>query len=279
MKAPRTSLPANSENASGAQSVDRALGLLPLIGRHPMQGLSMGAIVEETGLSRPTARRLLLSLMRAGLIEQDPKSKSYLLGQEAFVLGTLAAQRFGMLDVAAESVGWLAQVSEDTAYLSMRRDTFAVCMMKQEGAFPIRVHALQVGYRHPLGIGAGSLAILAALPDDEMEEVLSQNAALLAHDYPRCSVEMLREAALATRARGWSMNPGMVLTNSWAVGITVNLPDGSIGGALSLAAIDSRMSAERQGELAAHLQEAKARVEARLARVFARVMPPAPSHI
>ena len=145
MKDPRISLPAApDQGVSGAQSVDRALSLLPLVARSPQRGLGLGAIVEETGLSRPTARRLLLSLIRSGMIEQDPKTKAYRLGEEIYVLGALAAPRFGLMDVAAETVMRLAEITEDTAYLSVRRDTFSVCMMRHEGAFPIRVQALQI---------------------------------------------------------------------------------------------------------------------------------------
>lgn len=274
MTGPRISPP--DQGAAGAQSVDRALSLLPLVARSPQQGLGLGAIVEETGLSRPTARRLLLSLIRSGMIEQDPKTKAYRLGEEIYVLGALAAPRFGLMDVAAETVMRLAEITEDTAYLSVRRDTFSVCMMRHEGAFPIRVQALQAGYRHPLGIGAGSLAILSALPDSEVEDILDQSAALIAAEYPRSSVPMLRDAVAQTRARGWALNPGMVLANSWAVGCAVRLPNGQIGGALSVAAIDSRMGAERQQEIAAHLQKAATSVEARLGKVFSRVMRPTP---
>ena len=62
--------------------------------------------------------------------------------------------------------------SGDTSFLSVRRDAFAVCLHREEGAYPIRTHALEVGDRHPLGVGGGSLAILATLSDAEIERVL-----------------------------------------------------------------------------------------------------------
>src|SRR5689334_22185810 len=56
---------------SGSQSVDRALGLLSLIGREPAEGLALSEIVAGSRLNKPTVRRLLLALMRAGLVEQE----------------------------------------------------------------------------------------------------------------------------------------------------------------------------------------------------------------
>ena len=105
----------------GAQSVDRALALLSLISRHA-GGVSLSTVVEESGLNRATARRLLLALMRSRLVEQEPVSRRYHLGEEAFVLGVLASRRYGLLDVAMESLIALSARSGDTSFLSVRRD-------------------------------------------------------------------------------------------------------------------------------------------------------------
>lgn len=268
-----TPLAEDDRAVTGAQSVSRALALLPVIGRNPEFGVSLSGVVEQSGLSRPTARRLLLSLMQAGMVEQDPVTKCYLLGEETYMLGTLAARRFGLLDVAQSSVEQLAADTGDTAFLSVRRDAFSLCIHKSEGSYPIRVQALQVGYRHPLGVGAASLAMLAALPDDEVEDILDHNAAILRDTYPRAPQHLLREAVAQTRATGWALNRGMVLANSWAIGRVLRLPDGTVGGAISVAAIDSRMGPDRQEEIAAQIAGAVRHVEGRLSRIHARRHP------
>jgi DNA-binding IclR family transcriptional regulator len=40
-------------------------------------------------------------------------------------------------------------------------------MHRHEGSFPIRTLVLDVGNRRPLGVGAGGLAILAAIGDEK----------------------------------------------------------------------------------------------------------------
>ncbi|CTQ34717.1 IclR family transcriptional regulator [Jannaschia rubra] len=256
--------------AGGAQSVDRALALLPLIGRSPETGIGLSEIVASTGLSRPTARRLLLALMRARLIEQDSASRRYMLGEEAYVLGILAARRFSLLDVAQDAVQRLADGSGDTAFLSVRRDAFAVCLQKAEGDFPIRVQALQVGFRHPLGIGGGSLAMLAALPEEEAARMRALNRDLIAERYPAATPATLDRLLAETRTRGWALNPGLVLKNSWAVGVALHMPDGTVAGALSIAAIDDRMTPLHCERLAGLLLAEVPGIEARLREMFAR---------
>lgn len=253
---------------SGSQSVDRALNLLALIGREPAGGLPLAEIVAGSGLNKPTARRLLLALMRAGLVEQEPQTRHYCLGEEAFVLGVLAARRHGLLDLAMESLRRLAAVTMDTSFLSVRRDNYCVCLHREEGTYPVRTHALQTGDQHPLGVGAGSLALLAAMPDDDVDRLMAANGPVLTTRYPGFAPDVIRADLAAARQRGFALNPGRLVASSWGLGMAFRYPDGRVAGALSLAAIDSRMASERQEELAGHLRAEVAQMERRLAEMF-----------
>ena len=253
---------------SGSQSVDRALRLLALIGREPAGGLPLAEIVTSSGLNKPTARRLLLALMRAGLVEQEPKSRHYCLGEEAFVLGVLAARRHGLLELAMESLRRLSAVTMDTSFLSVRRDHYCVCLHREEGTYPVRTHALQMGDQHPLGVGAGSLALLAAMPNDDVDRIVAANEPVLLARYPGFAPALIRADLALARERGFSVNPGRLVGSSWGIGAAFRYPDGRVAGALSLAAIDSRMQPARQEELAGHLAQEVARMERLLAEMF-----------
>lgn len=251
---------------SGTQSVDRALALLQAVGHGGAQGMSLSDLIAQSGLGKPTVRRLMLALIRGGLVEQDSATRLYLLGEESYVLGTLATPRHGLLEIAADAVVRLAKASGDTAFVNMRRGSTAVCLHREEGTFPIRTHALETGAQHPLGIGAGSLAMLSALPDADIETLLADNADRLAADYPTYNAALLRSDVAATRARGFALNPGRIVAGSWGVGVALRRPDGSVAGALSIAAIDSRMLPPRDAELAALLTREAREIELRLAR-------------
>ena len=253
---------------SGAQSVDRTLSLLAMVGRHAERGVSLSGIVTESGLSKPTVRRLLLALMHAGLIEQTEADRRYFLGEEAYVLGSLASRRFGLLRLSMDSLQRLSKTTEDTSFLSVRRGTFSICLYREEGSYPVRTHALQAGFEHPLGAGAGSLAILAAFPDEEVEAILAANQKLLVGQYPLLPPQRIREDVAVTRARGFALNPGLIVANSWGVGRVILSPDGRPAGALSLAAIDSRLQKARQVELAGYLAQEASIIEQKLVDMF-----------
>ncbi len=246
--------------------MDRALALLALIGRHSAAGISLSGLVSVSELNKATVRRLVLALIRAGLVEQDAQSRTYHLGEEAYVLGLLAQGRHGLLRQAMELIQSLARETGDAAFLSVRRGLHSVCLHREDGAHPIRTYALMPGGHHPLGVGAGSLAMLAALPDAEVEAIIAANTPELLAQYPRLPPELLRAHVAETRESGIALNPGLIFEDSWGLGIALQGPDGQLVGALSLAAVESRMKEPRRTELAQKLRAAARVVEARLSR-------------
>ncbi|WP_127091192.1 IclR family transcriptional regulator [Aquabacter cavernae] len=262
--------------AGGTRSIERAIALLLLVGRAGAAGARLSDLVATSSLPKPTVRRVLLALVRSGLLDQDGQTRRYHIGPEAYVLGTLASARFGIHALSLDGLARLARESGDCAFLSVPRDDFAVCIHREEGPFPIRTHVLQAGDRHPLGIGAGSLALLSALPDDEAEAVLARNAALVAADYPAYPPEVLRALVAQTRARGYAVNPGLVVAGSWGVGVAVPGPDGRPVGALSIAAIESRLTEDRQRLVAPLLMREADRLAAALAGASHTSQKPAP---
>jgi DNA-binding IclR family transcriptional regulator len=235
--------------------------------------VALADVVADSGLNKPTARRLLMALMRSRLVEQDELTRRYYLGGELYVLGMLASRRHGLLEMAGESLKRLSAKSADTSFVSMRRDDYAVCLHREEGTHPVRTHALLTGDQNPLGVGAGSLAMLAALPDADVEAILGRIEGVIAAQYPGYSTEIIREDVARTRELGYALNPGRVIANSWGIGMAILLPDGRLAGALSIAAIDSRMGDARQKELAAQLAHEVERVQGKLKSLFSSENP------
>lgn len=249
---------------SGAQSVERALALLSLVGRGGEAGRGLAELVSDTGLSRPTARRLLVALAGAGLIEQDGETRRYHLGPEAFLLGSLAASRHGVVTHAADSLRRLAKATGDTAFISVPQGDHILCLAREDGDFPIRTHALQKGDCNPLGAGAGGLAVLAAMPKAQADAVLARLGDALAQRMGPSAERLAADVDLA-RDRGYAVNPGRVVPGSWGLGVAVLWPDGTPAAALSLAAIEARLGPDRQPRLIALLQDEARLIEAALA--------------
>jgi DNA-binding IclR family transcriptional regulator len=249
---------------TGTQSIGRAVGLLRQLAATRSRGASLGELVEASGLAKPTCRRILLALIEAGLAEQDPTTRRYFLGPEAYILGTIAADRFGLHRLAQESVIRLARETGDAAFLQVRRDFAVVCLQREDGDYPIRSHVLAAGDRHPLGAGAGGITLMAAMPDAEIETALTANASLLAHRYPMLPRAVVLDLVAEARHLGYGINRGLLFPGSWGMGVVVRDARGRPDACLSLAAIESRMQPDRQPALYRLLREEAETLEARI---------------
>jgi DNA-binding IclR family transcriptional regulator len=257
-------MPGIDKTQSGTQSLERAMAITRRVAEAGVNGVRLMDLVNATELKQPTVSRLTAALMREGLIEQDRESRRFYLGVEAFALGAIASARFGIHKLARDALPQLAAATEDSAFLSIPRDTVSVCLQREEGAFPIRTQVLKAGDRYPLGVGAGSLAILAALPDADVEKVIAKNAPWVARAYPAYSAGKLRQLVAETRAAGFAVNSGLIVSGSWGIGVAVIGDDGAPVGALSVAAIEARLPERRRREVAQLLQAAAADLSARL---------------
>jgi DNA-binding IclR family transcriptional regulator len=258
-----TTLASHEDDGAEAtvKTVDRAARLLRSLAGHP-EGAMLSAVARETGLGKATVHRLLNALIDAGLAFQDYESKLYRLGTGLALLGH-AAHRQDLATSAKPFLLRLAEQTQDTIYASVREGGAAVCVAREIGAFPIRTLSLDVGHLRPLGVGSGSLALFASLPDQEIAAILDKNVAWLAR-YPGHSRKEMLAKVTETRRRGYSFIEGKIVPGMNAMGVAILGADGRPAAALSLAAITDRVSGPRVGQLARML----AREAAELAKAM-----------
>lgn len=231
--------------------VGRTAALLRVLGEHEPDGATTSVVARDAGLARPTTHRLLTSLTAAGLAERTPEGR-WLLGPELYLLGTRAAARHDVTALARPVVRRLSAATGESAFFSARRGDETVCLVREDGAFPIRSHVLHEGIRFPLGVASAGLAILAYLGEAEVAEHLRTHD--LAGPYgPDHAAGPLAERLAATRRSGYAVNPGLIVEGSWGMAAAVFDADDQPRWALSLTGIEQRFSAERRREMGALL--------------------------
>src|SRR3546814_7945070 len=99
-------------------------------------------------------------------------------GPELFLMGTVAASRYDITATARGIVRSLAVRTEESAFLSVRRGDETVCLLREEGSFPIRSFVLSEGVRFPLGVASAGLAILAFLPPHDVDAYFERHPGL-----------------------------------------------------------------------------------------------------
>ncbi|MDP3548457.1 MAG: IclR family transcriptional regulator C-terminal domain-containing protein [Phreatobacter sp.] len=245
-----------------AKMVERIAAILRVLAAGDDRGASLQTIAESLALKKPTAHRILSALTDNGLVFQDMTTRNYRLGHAAAVLGRTAFEQ-DIAGAARASLVRLAGLSGDTAFASAIEGPAAICVAREVGDFPIRTLTLSVGDRRPLGVGAGSLALLAALPGAAIERALKRNETWL-RDFQGFDAASLRERVAETQARGYAENDGRIVSGMAGVAVPVLDADGLPLAALSLAAIRDRMTPERIPELVQALRAEAAVVAAHL---------------
>ena len=241
----------------GAQVTARIALLLRLVGRAPA-GALISDLVRDSGLTRPTVHRLLASLAAEGLLDHDPARHTWHYGPEIFVMGVVAAERYPIEELARPSLRRLAEETGESAFLSIRRGAETVCLLREEGSFPIRSFVLHEGVRFPLGVASAGLAILAFLPEDEVTALLG--GSLTETWGPAHTVAGIRANLEQTRTTGYAVNPGLILEGSWGMGAAIFDRSGRPAWALSLTGIEPRFRPERQPMLGRLLLEEANRI-------------------
>lgn len=253
----------NQMPVQGAQVVSRIAGLLRIVGRKP-EGSPLVELVRESGLTRPTVHRLLTSLAAEGLLDHEARTGNWVLGPEVLLLGSVASARFPLEDIARPSLRRLAEQTGESAFFSIRRGDETVCLLREEGSFPVRSFVLHEGVRFPLGVASAGTAILAFLPVGEQEQILADWPAHAGKFAEGHTEAVVRANLKRTREVGYSVNPGLVLEGSWGMGAAVFDQAGRPAWALSLTGIEPRFREDRQEFLGRLLMEEAHRITLQL---------------
>ncbi|TAK47329.1 MAG: IclR family transcriptional regulator [Xanthobacteraceae bacterium] len=239
----------NDKPSSGTQSIERAAQVMRLIASGNSIGLRLVDISRHAKLERPTAHRILKCLMAEGLVKQDRETRRYFLGHLIFELGLAASTNFNLRDICAPSLTRLAEKTGDTVFLTIRSGFDSVCIDRKEGSFPIRTLTLDVGTRRPLGVGAGGLALLMSLPDQAIQKIISANALRLIA-YNNLTVPTVMGLMRRSQKLGYALNDRQITPGATSLGLPIRSRSGEPFLAISIGAINGRMTEERQKELA-----------------------------
>lgn len=211
-------------------------------------GRSTTEVARVAGLARPTAHRLLMSLSREGFVDRHEPTGTWYLGPEMYLLGSVAASRYDVTHHARPSLRRLADVTGESAFLSARRGDETVCLMREDGSFPIRSFVLYEGARFPLGVVSAGLVILSFLSARDIDAYFGR-VDPSAEWGPGHAEAAVRDRIARTREHGYAVNPGLVVEGSWGMAAAVFDAQGAPAWALTLTGVQSRFAEDRIPQL------------------------------
>jgi DNA-binding IclR family transcriptional regulator len=243
--------PVELHSRSTLQVLERTLAILALFTRERHEWTTTEA-ARESGLPIPTVHRIMATLSQHGFIVRDPVTKRFRLGWAAVDLGERARAAVDLRRLARPTLARLAEATSETALLSTvneRRDG-AVCVERVESAMELRL-SIEPGREVPLHAGASQKVLLAFLPQEEREAVLSRPLAKLCRATITDS-EFLRGHLDSIRHRGWAISFEENNLGVWGVALPILDASGASVASIGLAGPTARF---RRQEIATSVRE------------------------
>lgn len=222
------------------QSLERGLAVIRAFGFRRVS-LTITDVAEATGLTRATARRFLLTLVRMGYVRND--GREYWLRPRVLELGYAYLSGIELPEAAKPFMDELVDEVGESTSIAVRDDDDIVYVAH---AAPQRVMTINVpiGGRDPLFCTALGRVLLAAEPAEEIDRYLKA-AHLTA--YTRATITDpagLRTALAKVEVDGYSLIEDELEDGLVALAVPLRDADGAVIAAMNVCSYSLRTSPE-----------------------------------
>ena len=238
-----SSAAAPSAPPPGVGVLDRAVDVLDAV---EGGARSFTAIADATGMTKPTAHRMIAALQAHGFL-MHVDGVGYVLGPRLLNLATTALRELPLRQLARPSLEQLARTTGESAQLYVRHGDRRICVDAVESENELRT-IVQVGASLPLGRGSAGKVFLAWGPpsDEDVEDILQSIA--------------------TTRRRGWADSYGEREPGVASVSAPIFGPHDHLLAAISVSGPRSRLAPLQAKGYAPAVVEAAQQVERLLGR-------------
>ena len=235
-----------AERREIARTAGRALDLLTLLVDRGQHGLTARELSEQLGAPRTSVADLLKVLAARGFVAPTPDGRSWRLHFRVLQLGNAYLHEFSVREVGRPALRELSRRSGLTAQMAVLEGTDVVYIERQEHGRQGEPRVMtDIGSRLPAYCTSLGKAMLAALPDDEIERLYASPAQLAARTKNTITtLARLRNDLAAIRRRGYAVDNEEATDGIVCVGSAVVGSDGRPEAAISVAGLRGRIAAD-----------------------------------
>jgi IclR family transcriptional regulator, acetate operon repressor len=248
-------------DGNAVRSVDRAAALLLALG--DCQGeAGVTELARRLGLHKSTASRLLATLQKRGLVEQDEESGKYRLGLVVIRLAERAERTLDLRGISMPELERLARLTHETTGLGILDADALLTVAQADGPNLIAVGDW-TGRSTPLHCVASGKVLMAALAEREVLRIVRRGLVSYT-ERTITELEPLLEELARIRRRGYATALGEYEMGLNAVSAPVHDARGNVVAAVDIWGPAFRLTPRRIPELAVQAREAAAAISVRL---------------
>lgn len=234
---------ADSTESRTIKSDERLLEIIEVIREHDAVGVT--EISSEIGLSKSTVHAHLSSLRKKGYIVRT--SDGYRLGLEFLNHGKYVQSSYRLLDLAETKTAQLANDTGELVWCIVEENGYGYYLTGSEGKHSVDPPA-RIGNRDPLHCLAAGKAILANLPQERVDEIISRHGLTAETAHTITNRQQLADELEDIRTRGYAINDSEVIPGLYAIGAPILSETGGVHGALSISGPKNRLDASDRRE-------------------------------
>lgn len=196
---------------------------------HPTMTLS--DVATATGLARPTARRLLLTLQEIGFVRSV--DGSFQLTPRVLTLGMAYVGALGLWEIARPHLEALVRRTGESSSMA-QLDGSDIVYIARVAVPKIIALRVEVGTRFPAVRTSQGKVLLAALSPTELSATLAHPSRAGLPPHPEPSAEQLRDELTEVRARGWALADEELAPGVRSVAVPVRDGTGTVRAAMNV---------------------------------------------
>lgn len=232
-----------------------------------LQPVGVTAIARATGIPKSSVHRCLVTLREADWLTCSSTDRTqWVLTGRALSVGIHASVEHGLREAALPTMQELRDRTRETIHLlSWSNEQDLVVADRLDSVEPVRTW-VPLGARVPLHASSSGRAILAQLPDEEIERLLGGELERFSENTP-ADVGALLDDLRTVRDNGYATNDRSWRPGVGAVGAAVLDHHGRPVGALAVSVPEQRYDAARAERLGSLVAAAAHRVGESLQRL------------
>lgn len=253
--------PVVKDSGFSTPSLDRALGVLECLGRHP-QGLGISELAAEMGLTINFVYRVTQALVAHGYVNRDA-DKRFSIGAKLLSLCQPVSNDVPLAEAAMPALRWLSEQTGEAAHLGMISGHEGIVLERVIGNALIKFY-VERGTRFPLHTSGPGKVILAFTPEKERDAIIAGMTFERFQPWTIATREDFLKCLEGVRVEGFAVDAGEHLEGHHCLGAPIFDADGIAIASLWITGPSQRLSEERMKKLAPVVKQAGDMVTAAL---------------
>jgi DNA-binding IclR family transcriptional regulator len=197
----------------------------------------------------------MTALKKLGLLTQNPTTRSYALGPHVLAWAGVYSANLDVRNAALPILENLRMVTRETISLYILEGDDRVCVERMESPQNVRI-VTRVGKRLPLYAGSAGKVMLAFLPEERQEAILSSGQLNPLTEKTIVDPEALRSDLARIRQQGYAVSDGEWILDAAGVAAPIFDHNGEVIAGVSISGPSSRFSADLIEKYASRVTQA-----------------------